>query len=256
MKSSQSLLGFVQHVHNNQEKERHVLDYLIAKDRLEHSLNSDLDPRDFMIAADQYDEQEWRRLTAQNEKNTEDHKNEIKVSTQHLQQLGINTADMDAMGLTIERYREITRSLSINDMKTNSINPTNTNANSEESLRKLPILVIHDTEFYVDVARLQFRQVDNASNVIHLRDVQDNGDHTSIMYDLKTKNAFQGTREEMNMRSDVILVKLPATADLDFDYLMEQLSKKRDEIARQRKPSDQSITPEEKIKKSGKGQGL
>ena len=98
------------------------------------------------------------------------------------------------------------------------------NPNETTSLRKLPILRIHDTDFYVDLKMLEFRQVDNAQNAISFKNVQDNGDHTAIVYDPTTKNAFQGTWKEMNGRQDVKLIKLPAMINLDRPGLIDQLN--------------------------------
>lgn len=97
-------------------------------------------------------------------------------------------------------------------------------SNKISRLRKLPILRIYDTNFYVDLKLLEFRQVDNAENAISFKNVQDNGDHTAIVYDPATKNAFQGTWKEMNERSDVRLIKLPAMINLDRPGLIDQLN--------------------------------
>lgn len=83
----------------------------------------------------------------------------------------------------------------------------------------LPILRIHDTDFAVDLLGLQFIQVENPANRISFREVQDNGDHTQLVYDPKIKNAFQGTWSEMMQREDVRIVKLPAAIDLDMQAL-------------------------------------
>lgn len=53
----------------------------------------------------------------------------------------------------------------------------------EEELKKLPILRIHETDYYIDMAKLEFRQVDNHKNAISFRDVADHKTHTSVIYD-------------------------------------------------------------------------
>ena len=88
----------------------------------------------------------------------------------------------------------------------------------------MPTVKIHDTDFYVDLKGLEFRQVENPKNAISFRDVQDNGDHTSVMYDPKTKKAFQGTWHEMSKREDVKLIRLPAMINLDREALIGQLN--------------------------------
>ena len=90
--------------------------------------------------------------------------------------------------------------------------------------RQLPTIKIHDTEFHVDIRLMEFRQVSNSDNVISFKNVQDNIDHTAVLYDPKTKNAFQGTWQEMSARKDVVLVKLPCIIDLDRDGLVAQLN--------------------------------
>ena len=125
---------------------------------------------------------------------------------------------------------------------------------------QLPKIKIHDTDFYVDFMGLEFRQVDNPKNAISFRDVQDNGDHTSVMYDPKTKNAFQGTWHEMSEREDVQLIKLPAMINLDRDALVGQLNQlswdahlKRQQV----KKSDRIERPKEhQAKRRRRGRGI
>jgi hypothetical protein len=83
---------------------------------------------------------------------------------------------------------------------------------------------IHDTDFYVDLKRLEFRQVNDPKNAISFRNVQDNGDHTAVVYDPKTRNAFQGTWEELMTRKDVGVIRLPALINLDREGLVAQLN--------------------------------
>jgi len=92
-----------------------------------------------------------------------------------------------------------------------------------EELRILPIQRIHDTDFYVDLEKLEFRQVDNDKNAISFYDVTDNGDQTEIIYDPKTKNAFKGRWDEMSQPKDLVLVKLPRAIELDTEYVADQL---------------------------------
>lgn len=124
----------------------------------------------------------------------------------------------------------------------------------------LPTIKIHDTDFYVDLKGLEFRQVDNPDNAISFKNVQDNGDHTSVMYDPKTRNAFQGTWHEMSEREDVKLIKLPAMIDLDRETLIGQLNQLSWDahIKRQKdKNPDQNESPKEhQAKRRRKGRGI
>lgn len=124
--------------------------------------------------------------------------------------------------------------------------------------RQLPIVKIHDTDFYVDLKGLEFRQVDNPNNAISFRDVQDNGDHTSVMYDPKTKNAFQGTWHEMSEREDVKLLRLPAMINLDREALIGQLNQLSwDAHLKRQQGKDQIESQEEpKQKRRRKGRSI
>jgi hypothetical protein len=130
---------------------------------------------------------------------------------------------------------------------------------NETQQRKLPVLKIHDADFYVDMAKMEFRQVENPKNAISFNSVQDNGDHTQVMYDPKTKNAFQGSWGDMSKREDLVLVKLPAAVDLDFDYLMSQLNKLSKEKFDERqanKPKDLQVLTERPSTKQSRGRGI
>lgn len=129
-----------------------------------------------------------------------------------------------------------------------------------EAQRQLPTVKIHDTDFYVDLKGLEFRQVDNPKNAISFRDVQDNGDHTSVMYDPKTKNAFQGTWHEMSEREDVKLIRLPAMINLDREALIGQLNQLSWDahLKRQQGTNKNQIDSQEepKQKRRRKGRGI
>jgi hypothetical protein len=130
---------------------------------------------------------------------------------------------------------------------------------NETQQRKLPVLKIHDADFYVDMAKMEFRQVENPKNAISFNSVQDNGDHTQVMYDPKTKNAFQGSWGDMSKREDLVLVRLPAAVDLDFDYLMSQLNKLSKEKFDERqanKPKDLQVLTERPSTKQSRGRGI
>lgn len=128
----------------------------------------------------------------------------------------------------------------------------------KEELRKLPLLKIEGTDFYVDLRKMEFRQTDNPTNVISFRNVQDNGDHTAVMYDPKTKNAFQGTWGEMNQREDVKLVRLPSMMQLDFGGLVDLLNERARESYLKHQPNKRPAIEEERtiFRSRKKGRGI
>lgn len=95
-------------------------------------------------------------------------------------------------------------------------------------MNSLPILRIHDADFYVDLRNGQFTQVDNPDNAISFRDIQDNGSHCLVLYDTATKNAFQGTWTELQQSSSVVQVRLPGLTDLDPVTLSQLKAEKPD----------------------------
>lgn len=81
--------------------------------------------------------------------------------------------------------------------------------------RDLPTVTIHDTAFTVDIAKLEFREVNNPKNRISFNDVQDKGNHLTILFDKTTRNAFTGTWSEMTKSENVEVVNLPPLIELD-----------------------------------------
>jgi hypothetical protein len=85
-------------------------------------------------------------------------------------------------------------------------------------VRQLPIYQLGDEQFYVDLQRWQFRQVNNPLNAISLDHLRDLKDHTLLYYDKATKNAFTGTAREWKAAGDrVIPIKLPVIGALDYE---------------------------------------
>ena len=82
--------------------------------------------------------------------------------------------------------------------------------------QQLPKLKIHDTEFYVDAERHEFRQVDNEDNHIAFHDLQDRTVYASLFFDTKTKNVYRGDFGTLYRSGDVQLIKLPP-----FDQLTQ-----------------------------------
>lgn len=89
--------------------------------------------------------------------------------------------------------------------------------------RNLPVIMIHDRAFAVDVRHLAFIDIDDPSNEISFKDVRDYGFYTEVTNDPKMKNAFKGSLGERLMRKDLIDVKLPAAIDLDPQALADEI---------------------------------
>lgn len=239
----------------SKEKIEAIDDYLYCKERLlDYFL--DVDPWDHIDeSTGKFDDEAFRKEIKQSQDQTDHYEKEFRSSTERLKQLDIDPNHLDDLRLSSASLDQITETLRQENKK--NTNDDMGKQEQAEPLRKLPILMIHDTEFYVDLAKLEFRQIDNAANVISFRDVQDNGDHTAVLYDLKTKNAFKGTWGEMTAREDVILVKLPAAVDLDFDYVMTKLNERSEQMFLERQKTKGLAPPDnEKIKKPSRGPSL
>jgi len=87
--------------------------------------------------------------------------------------------------------------------------------------QKVPVYRVHDKDFSVHLREAEFRQVDDATNRISFRHLRDNGNHTVIIYDPRTRNAFQGTWREFMERKDIVMVRLPSLINLDRETLKE-----------------------------------
>lgn len=121
-------------------------------------------------------------------------------------------------------------------------------------VRTLPVIMIHDTEFLVDIKNLEFIQFDDNANRIHFRDVRDLGSHTEVTYDPTTKNVFRGSLEDRLSRKDVVDVRLPSAIDLDTQGLADEIVIN---IRKQRdlKGNDNESKTEELRKPAGKKRG-
>lgn len=92
---------------------------------------------------------------------------------------------------------------------------------AKASNHKLPVYKVHDTEFRVHLREGEFQQVDDPTNKIPFDLIRDNGNHTVIIYDPKTKNAFDGTWREFMERKELVMVRLPSLINLDRTTLRE-----------------------------------
>lgn len=243
-------IAFMRELLDDPVKQRAVFQYAEAKERLLDGFY-DIDPWDYVDeTTKRFQDGEFRKVNAQQASWIDSLEKELTSCRERLQALGIEPAMIDQLNLDEEKMMFLKESVQRSK-------EMNNNSNQTSALRKLPILRIHDTDFYVDAEQKVFRQVDNEKNLIAFQNVQDNGDHTSIMYDTKTKNAFRGSVREITSRSDVIMVQLPAAIDLDFDYVLSQLSKASQKIAAGQHPSEKrGATFNEKNRRQSKGTGL
>lgn len=79
----------------------------------------------------------------------------------------------------------------------------------------LPIINIGRTDFFVDLRRMEFREVGNPVNHITFYDLQDNGDHLLLLYDTTTRNAYQGPGRKLTESNKVKIIRLPPLEKLD-----------------------------------------
>jgi hypothetical protein len=221
-KPGDDAFDFIRDLSGNKEKFDAVFNYTFCKERFFDSYY-ELDPHDYVDDfTREFDNAAFKSDIANREVYIRQCEADFKASGAHLKQLGIDPIIIEALQLNTFVLSDISKTLQeLNTMNSNTNKPSN--ADLTEPLRKLPILVIHDTEFYVDMAKNEFRQVDNARNSISFDNVQDNRDHSAILYDPVTKNAFQGTKQQAGQRADVILVRLPAPLDLDPEFFQKKL---------------------------------
>jgi len=86
--------------------------------------------------------------------------------------------------------------------------------------RELPQVNIYGTMFLIDIARHEFRQVDNPDNRITMGDVPEEMGFTHFLYDTETKNRFAGILVKGEPVPDhVRIILVPPMKDLDPDGL-------------------------------------
>jgi len=112
---------------------------------------------------------------------------------------------------------------------------------------ELPVLRIHDTDFFVDLRGMQFIQVDQPANCIRFDDVQYEDNSCLILYDTSTKNAFQGIWTELCQSETVVEVRLPSLEELDpptLAALVLETQYPDDELSRAAKAFQQINDPQ------------
>lgn len=230
-------LVLIEEILKDPTKQMAVLNYLESKERLERYYSRDSQ------ASNAYPEDatdpELSDASKVQELILEEIENDIDQRNERLEELGINATDIDALKINSDRMTEI-------------ISAVRPDTAQESGLRLLPILRIHDTDFYVDLEKLEFRQVDNPKNAISFHDVHDHWTYTSVLYDPQTKNVFRGSEIERNTRPDVILVQLPARTQLDPQYWAERVAERaREEYLKARaKEGDKGNSENKEVNRS------
>lgn len=86
----------------------------------------------------------------------------------------------------------------------------------KEAERELPKYDIAGTEFYVDMKRDEFRQVDNPYNRMTLGSVKEEMGFSHFFYDTRTKNLYLGdTKNADKIPEHVRLILVPPLKELD-----------------------------------------
>lgn len=91
--------------------------------------------------------------------------------------------------------------------------------------RKLPVVTIGGTDFYVDVRAEEFREVARSDNRISFDELLWKGDHCELLYDRDTKNVFYGDMDEAAGDPSVQWVKLPPPGELDPVGIRQKVAK-------------------------------
>jgi len=93
--------------------------------------------------------------------------------------------------------------------------------------RELPKIDIGGTMFYLDLRLNEFRECENFMNRMNLNKLNETEGGYEVCFDPKTKNYFEGSKEEFERRKDddLVCVNLPTLQDMDplgFGWLMEE----------------------------------
>jgi hypothetical protein len=86
-------------------------------------------------------------------------------------------------------------------------------------MKSLPITDIAGTDFFVDLRRMELREVANPVNKITFYDFRDNGDHLELLYDTETRNTYRGPGRKLEETDKVKIIRLQPLDQLDpFTY--------------------------------------
>lgn len=87
--------------------------------------------------------------------------------------------------------------------------------------RLLPVINILDTDFQVDLRRMELRELADPSNRISFYDLQDKGDCLLLLYDKANRKAYPDDPPRQPLPDKVQYVKLPPLEKLDpFTYTL------------------------------------
>ena len=90
-------------------------------------------------------------------------------------------------------------------------------------MKFLPTIDIAGTDFFVDLRRMELREVANPANKITFYDFRDNGDHLLLLYDTETRNAYLGPGRKLTETGKVKIIRLQPLDKLDpFTYALLQ----------------------------------
>lgn len=98
-------------------------------------------------------------------------------------------------------------------------------------MRKLPVVEIAGTDFYVDSQLQEFRQVDDPFNTIDFDLCKQTDVKLEIQYDLINRSVFKGTIEEARTRKeDIKTVSLKPLWQLDaIGWMQSRANQQRGE---------------------------
>lgn len=115
----------------------------------------------------------------------------------------------------------------------------------------LPIISIAGTDFTADLRLDELRETQQPHNRISFDVLDTVGNGLGFFYDPKTKNAFAGTKEELDNRRDIRLIILPPMLELNSSYQQKRL--KADSIGMEKKGQSQREETAPARKKKGRG---
>lgn len=89
--------------------------------------------------------------------------------------------------------------------------------------RELPQVDIAGTLFYSDIARHEFRQVDNAANRITMGDIKEEMGFSHFLYDTRTKNLYLEAIGKLDAIPEYVrIIIVPPLKDIDPEGLAKR----------------------------------
>lgn len=90
-------------------------------------------------------------------------------------------------------------------------------------MRPLPIINIAGTDFFIDLRRMELREIANPVNRITFYDLREDGDHLLLLYDTRTRNAYHGPGRKLTECNKLKIIRLRPLQELDpFTYALLQ----------------------------------